>query len=200
MALFPYNKFSSVSISSDVETQSTESKDGTQIVRQSKKHKFKFKVTTIPMKPNSLEAREIAGFFNGLGGRFGMFEMVLPEYSSCWNSFVYQNPELSGAHEAGTTQLALVGLPNNMPNALVSGDFVKIRNKAYMVKESINTGTGGSATVSIYPPLRDDVPNSSTCVIKDIPFQVCLASDVTKIERVGAATVQYSFELEEAWR
>jgi hypothetical protein len=106
------------------------------------------------------------------------FQIVPPVISSARGHEV-NNVAVNGSHTAGDTTIAVDGHHNNSAGAFLAGDLIKFgsHSKVYMIVEDV-TPSGNASTLTIEPPLRENLADDATITYDNVPFTVRLMNDV----------------------
>ena len=120
----------------------------------------------------------IFAFVNQQRGRFGTFQIVLPNYAvpnGVWGGAV----SVVGAHAAGSESIAMTGFNPNSSFVVKAGDIFKFasHSKVYMAIADENS-IGNEATINIIPPLIQAVADTEAITFNDVPFTMSFDDDV----------------------
>lgn len=112
-------------------------------------------------------------------GRLGSFQIVLPNYATP-NGVGTGTPLVVGAHTAGDTSISTDGWTASQTGILKAGDVLKFANhaKVYMITSDTNSDGGSASTLSITPPLIDDLVDNEAITVSDVEFTMSLDDDV----------------------
>jgi hypothetical protein len=105
---------------------------------------------------------------------------------------------VDGAHTAGDTTIA-VDTNATTANILKAGDVVRFANhtKVYMCTTDINTDGSNKATINIQPALVEDLSNSESVTVHNVPFRMILSNDVQEFQYRTDGLVNYEIDVEE---
>jgi hypothetical protein len=105
---------------------------------------------------------------------------------------------VDGAHSAGDTTIA-VDTNATTANILKAGDVVRFANhtKVYMCTTDINTDGSNKATINIQPALVEDLSNSESVTVHNVPFRMILSNDVQEFQYRTDGLVNYEIDVEE---
>ena len=191
------SKFQTMGIKSVQKTLLSTSASGKRFARQIDGQRFGFTASIITGKRSDVYG-ELMAFIMKQRSSKESFTIVPPEVSSARGTET-STLLVNGAHTAGDTTIAIDGFGADTAGRLKAGDFIKFsHDKVYMVISDV-TPSSGSATVTIEPPLREDLADDSSVTYDDIPFTVYLVNDMQEFGAVGAdkdGNVLYKFELD----
>jgi len=82
----------------------------------------------------------------------------------------------NGSHSAGDTTIDV----QNITGTILAGDFIKFNthSKVYLVVEDATGDSNDEATITIEPPLRENVDTDVVILYDNVPFTVRLTNDV----------------------
>jgi len=195
-------KFQSLGIKSIQNTIISKSQSGKKLARQIDGQRFAFTARVIVAKRSDVYGELMAFIIKQRSGKEN-FTIVPPEIEDARGSET-SVISVSGSHTAGDTTITIDGFGANEAGRLKAGDFIKFasHNKVYMVVADV-TPSGGSATVTIEPPITSNLADNEVVTYDNVPFTVHLTNDVQEFGVVGAdkdgnALYQYEFDVEEA--
>jgi len=165
-------EFASVGFSSEQKTITSTSDSGKMYSVQIDGQRFKFSASYPPM--NRSEFAPVYAFIMKQRSQKETFQIALPDLKNAKGD-VSGVVLVNGAHSAGDTTIDVDG----MTGTLKAGDFVNFNghSKVYMVVVDA-TDSSGSATLTIEPPLREDVADNSAVTYDGVEFTVRLTNDV----------------------
>ena len=107
---------------------------------------------------------------------------------------------VNGAHTAGDTTIAIDGFNADSAGSLKAGDFIKFsgHTKVYMVVADV-TPSSNAATVTIEPPIIENLANDETVTYDDVPFTVYLDSKLQQYTLGFNDKYNYEFDVCEAF-
>ncbi len=101
---------------------------------------------------------------------------------------------VNGSKTAGQTVIAIDG----GTGTLVEGDFIKFaHDKVYMVTAHTET-TGNTTSITVSPPLVDDIANNSSITYDNVPIKVRLKNDVQAFSMANDSMFRYELDFIEA--
>jgi len=105
---------------------------------------------------------------------------------------------VDGAHTAGDTTIA-VDTNATTANILKAGDVVRFANhtKVYMCTTDINTDGANKATINIQPALVEDLSDTESVTVHNVPFRMILSNDVQEFQYRTDGLVNYEIDVEE---
>jgi hypothetical protein len=101
-------------------------------------------------------------FLLELGGQSNVFLIGNPNEATPLGS--YSGTGLTLSSVTTPNSIVLAGFPASQNNLFLPGDSIQIGYRLYKVLEPVNSGSSGTATVSIFPQLRDS-PGVGTAII-----------------------------------
>lgn len=120
--------------------------------------------------------RELRAFLYKLNGAQHRFTMQ--DFGYARAGVGGGSPQVAGASQTGKT-INLDGGASSTSGWLLAGDKISINNQMYSVDSDVNTGGGGSCTVSVSPRIFV-APSDNAAVEIDTPVQL-LVLDVASI-------------------
>jgi len=165
-------EFRSIGFSSEQKTITSTSDSGKMYTVQVDGQRFKFSATYPPM--SRAEFAPVIAFIMKQRSQKETFQIALPDLKNAKGD-VSGVVLVNGLHSAGDTTIDVDG----MTGTLKAGDFVQFNghSKVYMVVADA-TDSSGSATLTIEPPLREDVADNSAVTYDGVEFTVRLTNDV----------------------
>jgi len=120
----------------------------------------------------------IFAFANLQRGRFGSFQIVLPNYAVP-NGVATGSPQVL-AGTKGSTFAYTSGWTSNITGILKAGDVIKFANhsKVYMVNADVDSDGSGNGTVLVTPPLIESLVYGQVVTVNDVEFTMSLDDDV----------------------
>ena len=107
------------------------------------------------------------------------------------------------AQSAGDNTIAMDGFAGDGAGRFKMGDYISFAShtKVYMVVADV-TSSANAATVTIEPPLVEDITNDSAVKYDDVAFTVHLTNDVQEfgivgVDKDGNNLYKYEFDVEE---
>ena len=191
------SKFRTLGIKSTQKTLLSKSISGKRFVRQIDGQRFSFTAEIITAKRSDVYG-ELMAFIMKQRSSKETFTIVPPEISDARGNET-GTLLINGSHSAGDTTIAIDGFAGDGAGRLKAGDFIKFAHaKVYMVVSDV-TSSSNAATVTIEPPLREDLADDSSVTYDNIPFTVYLINEMQEFGAVGSdkdGNVLYKFELD----
>ena len=196
----PNTRFNAINFKSNQKTLLSETDSGKTFRRQVQGQRFSFTVAYPPMTRS--EFAPIMAFIMKQRSRKETFTVTFPSYLNAQGNET-GTLLVNGVHSASDTTIALDGFDADGAGRLKAGDLIKFsHDKVYMVVEDV-TSSSNSATVTIEPPLRQDLANDSAVTYDSVPFSVHLVSDAQEfktgqVDKDGNLLFNYEFDVIEA--
>ena len=168
-------EFASVGFASEQKTITSTTDSGKIFSVQVDGQRFKFSASYPPM--NRSEFAPVYAFIMKQRSQKETFQIALPDLKNAKGD-VSSLISTDGNHTAGDTTIDIQNITNG--TNLKAGDFIKFEShtKVYLVVEDATGDVSDTATLTIEPPLREDVPNGNTIVYDGVEFTVRLTNDV----------------------
>ena len=165
-------EFSSVGFASEQKTITSTTDSGKMFSVQVDGQRFKFSASYPPMSRS--EFAPVYAFIMKQRSQKETFQIALPDLKNAKGD-VSGVVETNGTANAGDTSVTVDG----MTGTLKAGDFVKFNghSKVYMVVADA-TASAGSATLTIEPPLRENLSDNEVVTYDGVEFTVRLTNDV----------------------
>jgi len=165
-------EFSSIGFASEQKTITSTTDSGKMFSVQVDGQRFKFSASYPPM--NRSEFAPVYAFIMKQRSQKETFQISLPDLKNAKGD-VSGVVETNGTANAGDTSVTVDG----MTGTLKAGDFVKFNghSKVYMVVADA-TASAGSATLTIEPPLRENLSDNEVVTYDGVEFTVRLTNDV----------------------
>jgi hypothetical protein len=165
-------EFASVGFASEQKTITSTSDSGKMFTVQVDGQRFKFSASYPPMSRS--EFAPVIAFIMKQRSQKETFQISLPDLKNAKGD-VSGVVETNGTANAGDTSVTVDG----MTGTLKAGDFVKFNghSKVYMVVSDA-TASAGSATLTIEPPLRENLSDNEVITYDGVEFTVRLTNDV----------------------
>ena len=165
-------EFRSMNFSSEQATKTSTTDSGKMFTVQIDGQRFKFSASYPPMSRSDFAP--VFAFIMKQRSQQETFQISLPDLKNA-NGTISGFVETNGTHSAGDTSITVDGMTGN----LLAGDITNFNgfDKCYMVVADV-TASAGSATLTIEPPLRDDLPDNTTVNYDNVQFTVRLTNDV----------------------
>ena len=168
--------FSSIGFTSEQKTITSTTDSGKMFSVQVDGQRWKFSASYPPMSRNNFAP--VYAFIIKQRGQKETFQIIPPVISSARGN--EQGTVLvNGAHTAGDTTITVNGHHNNSNGAFKAGDLIKFgsHSKVYMIIEDVNP-SGNASTLTIEPPLRENLADDATITYDNVPFTVRLTNDI----------------------
>ena len=168
--------FAALGFSSEQKTITSTTDSGKMFSVQVDGQRWKFSASHPPMSRNNFAP--VYAFIIKQRGQKETFQIIPPVISSARGN--EQGTVLvNGAHTAGDTTITVNGHHNNSNGAFKAGDLIKFgsHSKVYMIIEDVNP-SGNASTLTIEPPLRENLADDATITYDNVPFTVRLTNDI----------------------
>jgi hypothetical protein len=154
--------------------------------------RFKFSASYPPM--NRSEFAPVYAFIMKQRSQKETFQIALPDLKNAKGD-VSGVVETNGTANAGDTSVTVDG----MTGTLKAGDFVKFNghSKVYMVVADA-TASAGSATLTIEPPLRENLSDNEVITYDGVEFTVRLTNDVQEFNTSDLDLYRFEVDFIEA--
>ena len=132
-------------------------------------------------------------------GQLNDFDIVIPLVSESQSvNAGAATATVDGAHTAGDTTIA-VDTNATTANILKAGDVIRFANhtKVYMCTTDINTDGANKATINIQPALVEDLVDTESVTLNNVPFRMILSNDVQEFQYRTDGLVNYEIDVEE---
>ena len=165
-------EFASVGFASEQKTITSTTDSGKMFSVQVDGQRFKFSASYPPMRRS--EFAPVYAFIMKQRSQKETFQIALPDLKNAKGD-LSGVVETNGTASAGDTSVTVDG----MTGTLKAGDFVKFNghSKVYMVVADA-TASAGSATLTIEPPLRENLSDNEVVTYDGVEFTVRLTNDV----------------------
>lgn len=193
---FPYDNFKidSVVLRNNSPSIATESKSLIQLVRKIPAQRWEVNLRTV--KLNEADYRICQAFIDGLEGRFGTFQLILPRYSKPIG-LALGSPVTAASSVAGPKTLNLSGF-TGAGIQIKTGDLFKFSNhsKVYRATADCVTTASGTGVLKFIPNLVRDVAAGTPIQLRDFPFLFRQKGDVNDYSSSGKAGRKMILELD----
>ena len=164
--------FNSINFSSEQKTITSTTDSGKMFSVQVDGQRFKFSASYPPMSRS--EFAPVYAFIMKQRSQKETFQIALPDLKNAKGD-VSGVVETNGTASAGDTSVTVDG----MTGTLNAGSFIKFNghSKVYMVVADA-TASAGSATLTIEPPLRENLSDNEVVTYDGVEFTVRLTNDV----------------------
>lgn len=182
--------FSTVNLQSVSPTLVSESVSGKLQARQIAGQRWSFSASYAPM--TRFEFAPVSAFIMQQRGRLNTFTIELPIMSDSGSSAT-GTLAANGAVTSGNTVITVDGLTGT----LELGDLVKFDNhdKVYMVVAKSGTNM---TSMTIEPPLAEDVADNEEIIYNNVPMKVRLNNDVQEFGLRTDSLISYEVDFIEA--
>ena len=166
-------EFASIGFSSEQKTITSTTDSGKMFAVQVDGQRFKFSASYPPM--NRSEFAPVYAFIMKQRSQKETFQISLPDLKNAKGD-ISGIVSTNGSHSAGDTTIDV----QNITGTIKAGDFIKFNthSKVYLVVEDSTGDVSNEATITIEPPLREDVDTDVVMLYDNVPFTVRLANDV----------------------
>lgn len=140
-------------------------------------HLWKAKFTWSKMTREMLAP--IFAFANKQRGRFGSFQIVLPNYATPLG-VATGSPLVVGAHLAGAESISIDGFTAATTGIMKANDILKFagHSKVYMVDADADTDGAGAVTLLLTPPLIADIADNEVVTVNDVEFTMSFDDEI----------------------
>lgn len=125
---------------------------------------------------DQIKGRSYMAFVAKLKGRFGTFLYSLPNVITTPQGSWGGTPLVNGINQSGNT-LNIDGLPVNITNVAVAGDYINLGNHLHMVLENADSNASGETTLTIWPSLRESPADNSSVTYTNLKVLLRLSTD-----------------------
>ena len=166
-------EFASVGFASEQKTITSTTDSGKMFTVQVDGQRFKFSASYPPMSRS--EFAPVYAFIMKQRSQKETFQISLPDLKNAKGD-VSGIVSTNGSHSAGDTTIDI----QNITGTIKAGDFIKFNthSKVYMVVEDATGDSNDEATITIEPPLRENVDTDVVILYDNVPFTVRLTNDV----------------------
>jgi len=166
-------EFASVGFASEQKTITSTTDSGKMFSVQVDGQRFKFSASYPPMRRS--EFAPVYAFIMKQRSQKETFQISLPDLKNAKGD-VSGIVSTNGSHSAGDTTIDI----QNITGTIKAGDFIKFNthSKVYMVVEDATGDSNDEATITIEPPLRENVDTDVVILYDNVPFTVRLTNDV----------------------
>ena len=196
----PLTNFTAINIKSNQKTLVSDTDSGKTFRRQVQGQRFSFTLSYPPM--TRADFAPLMAFIMKQRNRKENFTVTFSNYLNAQGNET-GTLLVNGSHTATDTTIAIDGFGADGAGRLKAGDFIKFaHSKVYMVVEDV-TSSSNASTVTIEPPLREDLADDSAVTYDSIPFTVHLTSDVQEFatgqnDKDGNLLFNYEFDVIES--
>ena len=166
-------EFASVGFASEQKTITSTTDSGKMFSVQVDGQRFKFSASYPPMSRS--EFAPVYAFIMKQRSQKETFQIALPDLKNAKGD-ISGIVSTNGSHSAGDTTIDV----QNITGTIKAGDFIKFNthSKVYLVVEDATGDSNDEATITIEPPLREDVDTDVVMLYDNVPFTVRLTNDV----------------------
>ena len=192
------SKFETLGIKSIQSTIISKSISGKKLSRTIDSQRWAFTASIITSNRSTAYGELMAFIVKQRSGKEN-FTIVPPEIEDARGSET-GSVLVNGAQSAGDTTIAIDGFNADSAGSLKAGDFIKFsgHTKVYMVVSDV-TPSSNAATVTIEPPIIENLSNDETVTYDDVPFTVYLTSNVQQYSLGINDLYNYEFDVCEAF-
>jgi len=186
-------EFASVGFASEQKTITSTTDSGKMFSVQVDGQRFKFSASYPPM--NRSEFAPVYAFVMKQRSQKETFQISLPDLKNAKGD-VSGIVSTNGSHSAGDTTIDV----QNIIGTIKAGDFIKYNthSKVYMVVEDATGDSNDEATITIEPPLREDVDTDVVILYDNVPFTVRLTNDVQEFNTSDLDLYRFEVDFIEA--
>lgn len=132
--------------------------------------RYSFTIATVPKDIS--ESKTLAGFIRQ-HGTYAPFTVVPACLASSSGWLTGQQLTTSGSGSVGGNTISVGSSVGTQATALKAGDFIKfsLTDKVYELVYDLNL-SGGSGTVTVFPPFQDSISSGQTVTYMNVPFTV----------------------------
>jgi len=165
--------FNAINFSSEQKTITSTSDSGKMFSVQVDGQRFKFSASYPPM--TRAEFAPVYAFIMKQRSQKETFTVIPPVISNAQGDVSGLLSTYTG-YSAGVTSVQI----QNIVGTLKAGDMIKFNghSKVYMVVEDATGDINELATITIEPPLREDVLSDEDIIYDNVPFRVRLTNDI----------------------
>lgn len=171
---------------------------GKQQVFQHQGQWWEAEVSMPPMKRE--DAESLISFLLKMNGRYGTFLLGDPLAADPMG-VATGTPLVNGANQTGN-ELITDGWSTSVTNILKAGDWIQLgsgsASRLYKVIESVNSDSGGNATLTIWPNLRSSPSDNASITVTSAKGQWRLSSNDMPYTIDEASTYGITFACVEA--
>tara|TARA_E500000318_G_scaffold62998_1_gene58316 strand:- start:140 stop:730 length:591 start_codon:yes stop_codon:yes gene_type:complete len=166
-------EFASIGFGSEQKTITSTTDSGKMFSVQVDGQRFKFSASYPPMSRS--EFAPVYAFIMKQRSQKETFQIALPDLKNAKGD-ISGIVSTYGSHSAGDTTIDI----QNITGTIKAGDFIKFNthSKVYLVVEDATGDSNDLATITIEPPLREDVDTDVVMLYDNVPFTVRLTNDV----------------------
>jgi len=185
-------EFASVNFSSEQKTLTSTTDSGKMFTTQVDGQRFKFSASYPPMSRS--EFSPVYAFIMKQRSQKETFQIALPDLKNAKGN-VSGTILVNGSHTAGDTTITV----DAMTGTLKAGDLVKFaHSKVYMVVEDATADGSNEATLTIEPPLREDLADNSSVTYDGVEFTVRLTNDIQEFNTSDLDLYRFEVDFIEA--
>jgi len=188
--------FNTVNFKTNTNTRQTISQSGRRIRVSTASSRFSATIQYPPMtlanwKPLQAVATRLQGPLNSI-------DVVLPSVSENSSGVTGTTATVNGAASQGASTVTLA-TNKNSSTILKAGDVVRFAShtKVYMLTADATTDGAGAVTIAITPNLFEDVADTSSVTVDDVPFRMTLERDIQEFKYATDGTVSYEIDVVE---
>lgn len=182
-------EFTAINVTSEHSNLRSETRSGRTIVRSLGSQRWRFTA-----KYDDLTREQFApvlAFVMSTKGGLDTFQITPPVIGTTQGS-ISGVPAVNGNHSAGDSTIAI----DSFTGTLKAGDFIKFfdHSKVYMLVAD----RSGVGTMTIEPPLIQDVSSNTSVIVTAVPFTMRLDNDIQQYRLSGYDRYQFQIDLIEA--
>lgn len=189
-------RFRSINFRMEDPTIVFRAQSGRRITRKAGGHIWYFTLSYPPMSKSDF--KPVLGALAKARGRYQTFTVIPPNLKDPEGTQLNDTNVAANA-SAGSSSVLISGATASA--TFKAGDICKFSNhsKVYMVTDDATADGTGAATLSIAPPLIEDVTTAHTVKHKDVPFTVSLENDIQEITTEVSGYYRYELDVSEAY-
>lgn len=186
-------EFASINFSSEQKTLVSTTDSGKMFSTQIDGQRFKFSTTYPPMSRATFAP--VLAFIMKQRSQKETFQIALPDLKDAKGN-VSGTVLVNAAHTAGDTTIDVDG----MTGTLKAGDMVKFggHSKVYMVVADATADGSNEATLTIEPPLRENLADNASVTYDGVEFTVRLTNDLQEFTTADLDLYRFEVDMIEA--
>lgn len=122
---------------------------------------------------------------NSLNGKYGTFKFTLSGQEASPMGVATGTPLVKGAGQGNASTLDTDGWTPSTTGILKAGDFIQVGDSLHQVLEDATSDSGGNATLSIFPNVRDGTADNAVIVTESPSGIFRMLSDFSSTMQVG---------------
>lgn len=184
--------FKAISFGSEQKTLTSTTDSGKMFSVQIDGQRWKFSASYPPMTRANFAP--VYAFIMKQRSKKETFTVIPPIISNAQGN-VSGTVLVNNAHTAGDTTITV----DAMTGTLKAGDLVKFsHSKVYMIVADVTADGSNEATLTIEPPLREDLANNSSVTYDNVPITVRLTNDLQQFNTDNVDEFRFEVDFIEA--